>query len=453
MKVTVFAGPTIDAATIGSYIDAEVLGPASFGDVYRVARRRVDAIAIIDGYFDRVAAVWHKEVLWAMSEGVHVFGAASMGALRAAELADFGMVGIGEVFRAYQSGELEDDDEVAVVHGSADAGYSGGSEAMVNIRASMRRAVVDGVCSKEHGEALQQLAKKRFYAERTFPGLLEDAHAAGIEPHVVARLRDWLPEGRVDLKRLDSVRLLEHLQEWGCQSVEPKRVSYRFSATDAWHQAVRLAKPDESRGSDEAAANFEPTEALKVSEIHEATWDAAIVRAIALQTASEAGIRPDLATTRGAVEQLRRALGLLDENSLSRWCAEQHLGEKQAVRFFEDQARLTWALPLLREQAKPYLVDHLRSTGQYGPMVARVAAKNAQQHGAYSPEAELERLGVSERELWQWYFLKRLGRVIPVDLHAYAQKSEFCDLSALRSAVIREFVHERSGAIETAGPR
>ncbi len=158
MKVTVFAGPTIDAATIGSYIDAEVLGPASFGDVYRVARRRVDAIAIIDGYFDRVAAVWHKEVLWAMSEGVHVFGAASMGALRAAELADFGMVGIGEVFRAYQSGELEDDDEVAVVHGSADAGYSGGSEAMVNIRASMRRAVVDGVCSKEHGEALQQLA-------------------------------------------------------------------------------------------------------------------------------------------------------------------------------------------------------------------------------------------------------------------------------------------------------
>jgi hypothetical protein len=41
-----------------------------------------------------------------------------MGALRAAELHTFGMVGVGRVFEGYRDGVYEDDDEVAVVHGS-----------------------------------------------------------------------------------------------------------------------------------------------------------------------------------------------------------------------------------------------------------------------------------------------------------------------------------------------
>ena len=46
-----------------------------------------------------------------------------MGALRAAELHVFGMVGVGRVFELFRDGLLEDDDEVAVAHGPADSGY------------------------------------------------------------------------------------------------------------------------------------------------------------------------------------------------------------------------------------------------------------------------------------------------------------------------------------------
>ena len=66
--------------------------------------------------------------------GVHVFGASSMGALRAAELHPFGMVGVGRVFEGYRAGVYEDDDEVAVVHASEEAGFAPLSEAMVNVR-------------------------------------------------------------------------------------------------------------------------------------------------------------------------------------------------------------------------------------------------------------------------------------------------------------------------------
>ena len=114
--------------------------PVAQGDVYRAALSRPRAIGIIDGYFSGAPSVWHKEILWAMSEGVPVFGAASMGALRAAELHEFGMRGIGRIFEAFRDGVLEDDDEVAVVHGPAEIGYLPASEAMVNIRATLALA-------------------------------------------------------------------------------------------------------------------------------------------------------------------------------------------------------------------------------------------------------------------------------------------------------------------------
>ena len=38
-------------------------------------------IGIIDGHFGNVPSVWHKEILFALSKGVEVSGAASMGAL------------------------------------------------------------------------------------------------------------------------------------------------------------------------------------------------------------------------------------------------------------------------------------------------------------------------------------------------------------------------------------
>ena len=43
---------------------------------------------------------------------------------------------VGRIFEAFRDGELEDDDEVAVVHGPAGLGHIQISEAMVNMRAT-----------------------------------------------------------------------------------------------------------------------------------------------------------------------------------------------------------------------------------------------------------------------------------------------------------------------------
>ena len=132
-------------------------------------------------------ACWHKEILFALSEGVHVFGAASMGALRAAELDGFGMVGVGRIYRAYQAGHVstlrwrepfEDDDEVAVVHGPAETGYVAVSEAMVNIRATLARAAdLRSVIRRRHRDALAPIAKALPFSDRSYPRLLAAAGA------------------------------------------------------------------------------------------------------------------------------------------------------------------------------------------------------------------------------------------------------------------------------------
>ncbi|MEL7154742.1 MAG: TfuA-like protein, partial [Pseudomonadota bacterium] len=91
MKTVAFLGPSLPPADAAGVTDAVILPPARRGDVvHAIAKHDPETILIIDGYFEQVPSVWHKEILWALSQGRTVAGAASMGALRAAELDQFG---------------------------------------------------------------------------------------------------------------------------------------------------------------------------------------------------------------------------------------------------------------------------------------------------------------------------------------------------------------------------
>src|SRR6266508_4069498 len=238
MLVYIFTGPTLSAAEVRAELDAVVLPPAAQGDVYRAARNHPAAIGIIDGYFERVPAVWHKEILWAMKEGVHVFGSASMGALRAVELAPFGMEGVGAIFEAYRDGWLEDDDEVAVAHGSAESGYRAASEAMVNIRATLAAAEQQQVIGAVARGVLERIAKDLFYPERRYPLILQHAAEEGLPAAELTALRTWLPAGRVDQKRADALAMLRRMDDHLAADPPPKRVRYVFEHTDSWEQVI-----------------------------------------------------------------------------------------------------------------------------------------------------------------------------------------------------------------------
>jgi hypothetical protein len=184
----VFIGPTLRRDEVAAACDAVCLPPAAQGDVYRASLQRPQTIGIVDGYFSGAPSVWHKEILWALSQGIHVFGSASMGALRAAELHSFGMRGVGRIFEAFRDGVLEDDDEVAVVHGPAETGFIPVSEPMVNIRASLIRAERDGILTGTARHRIEEVAKSLFFPQRSWATILGNAGSRGVSAAEAARL-------------------------------------------------------------------------------------------------------------------------------------------------------------------------------------------------------------------------------------------------------------------------
>lgn len=249
MTVYIFLGPTLPVAAARAVLDAVYLPPVRHGDVWRVAAYcNPSAIAIIDGYFEHVPSVWHKEILWALSEGIPVFGASSMGALRAAELEQFGMVGVGRIFAAYRDGVLppytdepfEDDDEVAVVHGPAESGYPS-SEAMVNIRCTLAKAADERVICGQTRDDLVRFAKGMFYKERSYANLVKHAADTVRSADDLDALQAWLPGEKVDQKREDALALLHHLRE---TPIHTPSARFRFERTTMWEHLLTAATDD-----------------------------------------------------------------------------------------------------------------------------------------------------------------------------------------------------------------
>ena len=236
-RTVVFVGPTLARTAIEKRLpDAIIRPPVAVGDVLALTRdRRLARIAIIDGYFERMAAVWHKEILVAIHRGIAVWGGASMGALRAAELGPWGMVGAGEIHRAFAAGELEADDEVAVAHLSAEHDHRPVSDALVNLRDGLARAAHDGAISAALAARLAVLARARPYRERSWRQLNEDGAAAGLPSAALTRLARWAERTRPDRKGDDARLLLRRLAVEGWTKPAPVGVPRTWALVQLEH--------------------------------------------------------------------------------------------------------------------------------------------------------------------------------------------------------------------------
>ena len=237
----IFAGPSLPPAVRPSDPAFQWRPPVKQGEVYRAALTGPAIIGVVDGCFEVTPTVWHKEILWAMTQGIHVYGSASIGALRAAELASFGMIGVGSVFAAYRDGTLADDDEVALLHGPEALGYPAVTEAMVNIRATLEQAVAEGVVTQPLACRFGEIGKALFYRERSWEAMFQRAAAAGLPPGPLAELAAWLPSRQVDRKRGDALEMIAAIRAHLAAGVTPLTVVFRFQDTGYHLAAARQA--------------------------------------------------------------------------------------------------------------------------------------------------------------------------------------------------------------------
>ncbi len=210
-SIVVFLGPSLRHEEGARILDARYLPPAQFGDVYRLIGTGVREIVLLDGVFHGRAPVWQRELLAAMESGMTVYGASSMGALRAAELHTLGMIGLGAVFEAYASGAIDGDDEVALLHEGREQGYRGLSEPLVNLRFNVGEAVSRGLITSAESAAMLLELKKLPFWERTIPALLRGPTCQTLDPARVAALRAFFANDAINLKQRDAIVALTHV--------------------------------------------------------------------------------------------------------------------------------------------------------------------------------------------------------------------------------------------------
>jgi hypothetical protein len=378
MTTVIFLGPSLPRREARALLDAAYLPPAQQSDILSAIQRyRPRVIGLIDGAFGQALSVWHKEILYALDRGIHVYGASSMGALRAAETSCFGTVGIGQVYRMYADGQLTDDDEVALAHADADADYRPLSEPMVNVRVTLGRARDAGIVTAAVHDQLIGLAKAIFFAERSYRGLWRLARATGIAPDTVDALETYVARGNaVDIKRQDAIELLTTVAALPdtLPPFEPRVAFRRSPQFETLYQRDRRAPHD---GEDVPLASIASYAALHLTDFTERNARA-LDRALVGVLGQLLGVEATEEQVDAELKRFRRVRRLATDEELAHWLERNdlELGELRALMRELAVARRLHAWLATRkggERTTKFVLDELRLSGDY-ELVARRAA-------------------------------------------------------------------------------
>jgi hypothetical protein len=228
VKTCVFVGPSAGHVVLPLGVDR--FAPAALGAIWRAVELGYERIALVDGLFGCVPSVWHKEILYALSHGVTVLGASSMGALRAAELAPYGMIGVGAIFRFYRANLLSDDDEVCLLHQPLERGFQPLSLAMVSIRRTLASMARAGDIARPAAEASCRAMKRRHFSQRTSDALREVFRDNAPQPDLALAA---FQRRYVDLKVRDYQRLESALS--GPPATSPNPPPWQLLETHKWY--------------------------------------------------------------------------------------------------------------------------------------------------------------------------------------------------------------------------
>jgi ribosomal protein S12 methylthiotransferase accessory factor YcaO len=166
-RAVLFAGPSI--AGLAMPPELVLRPPAICGDLAALIADPPGAVGLVDGHFGIAPSVWHKEILDLLARGVRVLGAASLGAIRAAELADAGMEGVGTIYAAYRSGAIERDDAVMLLQAPADYDFAPLTLPLVDAEHALH-----GIeCGPRERRMMQRIVRTMPYEIRTWPRCLD----------------------------------------------------------------------------------------------------------------------------------------------------------------------------------------------------------------------------------------------------------------------------------------
>ena len=207
----IFLGPSLQINKAKKIINAEFKPPARKGDFINLSLLRDKRdIVLIDGVFLQEYPPTPIEVFQVINnKNFKVYGASSIGALRAVELEKFGMKGMGKIFELFKKNLINSDDEIAVTF---DSEYNLLSEAMIDIRYNIFLGWKKGIIDKETKDIMVKLAKRIYFPFRSYENIIRKSlHLYPSKEKYISRFTDYIVNNKLSLKELDAIRTLQYI--------------------------------------------------------------------------------------------------------------------------------------------------------------------------------------------------------------------------------------------------
>ena len=453
----VFVGPTLSADEVRSVLpDARVLPPIAAGDLWALPIDPGDTVAIIDGFFLQRRSIRHKELIDLLRQSVRVVGAASMGALRAAELHQAGMVGVGRIFSWYRDGIIDADDEVAVVHADAEAGYAQRTRAVVDLRASLKRAVDAGEISPDMESRVLDVVRSMPFIERDDDAIRQRLRRDSVQAADNLQAYDRaVGDFWVDVKAQDARRLLDGIAQG---TLPPATVTLagheaesdvpRISIYPDWRPSERVVNAEDGT----PVTGWQALAAARILALDfpvflerialASVWQDARAEGIEVPSGGIAGSATELPLT--ALLQARGLLGpqaagdppLADGDvmltgttrELLRRLTDPFLDEQEREHL-DDEARLRSFIRRthVAPWRNPQLYDGLHETGRWGHWVQVAARVNAFNATIRTKRPSFNHFAIPMEQARAWCLSRWLNTTIDGELDPDAWRRALAD--------------------------
>ena len=187
IECILFAGPSLpQVVNLPELLQGvELHPPIRRGDLPTLMRDKAQGvIAIADGRFHQSLAVGHAEIREAIQAGWNVWGLSSMGAIRAFEMRQLGMMGYGDVYARFISAEINgidfQDDEVALIHEELPP-YRAKTEPLVHMRVALENWITNGKLTRTQADKVVTSMKTMWYGDRTLSAFKTALHEFDVD--------------------------------------------------------------------------------------------------------------------------------------------------------------------------------------------------------------------------------------------------------------------------------
>jgi hypothetical protein len=306
---------------------------------------------------------------------------------------------------------------------------------MVNIRATVAHAFLEGVVSASLAAAIIHYAKNTHYVDRSYALVASRLRESGAADECeISRFEHWRKHGAVNQKRADALALCHVVASWTDTPPAPRAVSYVLEETDAWEHARRQVDRSEEQPPDDVETE-QVLEELRLEGRYRDVEAAAVARSLA--TRSRGG-DPREHTRLG-----RRAVAeqyvFSSSRQVSSWLSEQGLRRAEQHAFLCRHGQFIRLKTTLSSNLLSHVRDHLRAQGEYARLLRR-----AQEKSTVLTRSGPTRIKRPREALFRWYCRTILKQSAPAQPKDLARHLGFDDAHLLEAALAREYMFTAS---------